>query len=117
MADLGIHKADLIHYLLDDVIESAMAVTETLDKRNPDRTPINVDDNAVCIFRTQKGVIGTMEVSWICYGCKHQKPILTSLGIKQSIHDPLHTKRRRTGPLPLSGVLHSKLYFSKSPSI
>jgi len=33
MADLGIHKADLIHYLLDDTIKSAMAVTGALDKK------------------------------------------------------------------------------------
>ena len=76
MADLGIHKADLIHYLLDDVIESAMAVTETLDKKNPDGTPIDVDDNAVCIFRTQNGVIGTMEVSWTCYGQEDKSTII-----------------------------------------
>ena len=72
----GYIKADLIHYLLDDVIESAMAVTETLDKKNPDGTPIDVDDNAVCIFRTQKGVIGTMEVSWTCYGQEDKSTII-----------------------------------------
>lgn len=76
MADLGIHKADLIHYLLDDVIESALAVTETLDKKYPDGNPIDVDDNAICIFRTQKGVIGTMEVSWTCYGQEDKSTIL-----------------------------------------
>lgn len=76
MADLGIHKADLIHYLLDDVIESAMSVTETLDKKNPDGTPIDVDDNAICIYRTQKGIIGTMEVSWTCYGQEDKSTVI-----------------------------------------
>lgn len=76
MADLGIHKADLIHYLLDDVIESAVAVTETLDKKNPDGTPIDVDDNAICIYRTRKGVIGTMEVSWTCYGQEDKSTVI-----------------------------------------
>lgn len=76
MADLGIHKADLIHYLLDDTIKSAMAVTGALDKKNPDGTPISVDDNAICIYRTEKGILGTMEVSWTCYGQEDKSTVL-----------------------------------------
>ena len=68
MADLGIHKTDLINFLLDDKIHSAMAVTGTLDKKNADGTPITVDDNAICIYETENGILGTMEVSWTCYG-------------------------------------------------
>lgn len=76
MADLGIHKADLIHYLLDDTIKSAMAVTGALDKKNPDGTPISVDDNAICIYRTEKGILGTMEVSWTCYGREDKSTVI-----------------------------------------
>ena len=76
MADLGIHKADLMNYLLDDTIVSAMAITGTLDKKNTDGTPITVDDNAICIYQTKKGAVGTMEVSWTCYGEEDKSTVL-----------------------------------------
>ena len=76
MADLGIHKTDLMNYLLDDTIVSAMAITGTLDKKNTDGTPITVDDNAICIYQTKKGAVGTMEVSWTCYGEEDKSTVL-----------------------------------------
>lgn len=68
MADLGIHKTDLIQYLLNDRIVETTAKVVTLDKRYEDGTLIGVDDNAVCIYRTRKGVLGTMTASWTLYG-------------------------------------------------
>ncbi len=67
MADLGVHKTDLIHYLLDDEIVEVYAQIHTLDKKYPDGTPISVDDNAYCVYETKKGTIGTMHVSWTFY--------------------------------------------------
>jgi len=59
MGDLGIHKIDLIRWLLDDEIVEVGAFVDTLHKQETD-----VDDNAVCILRTAGGVIGTMMASW-----------------------------------------------------
>jgi len=64
MADLGIHKTDLLHFLLDDEIVKVSATVKTLDKKYPDGTPISVDDNALCLYETAKGAVGTLHVSW-----------------------------------------------------
>lgn len=58
MGDLGVHKADLMRYLLGDFSEVG-AFIETNAKQNTD-----VDDNAVCILRTESGIIGTLTASW-----------------------------------------------------
>lgn len=68
MADLGVHKTDLIHYLLDDKIVETTAKVLTLDKKDSNGELIGVDDNAICIYRMASGVIGTMTASWTYYG-------------------------------------------------
>lgn len=68
MADLGIHKTDLIQYLLDDIITEVTAKVMTLDKRDADGNMIELEDNAICIFKMESGVFGTMAVSWTDYG-------------------------------------------------
>ena len=68
MADLGIHKTDLIHFLLGEPIVRVQAILSTVDKKYPDGTPISVDDNAFCLYTTKSGVTGAMHVSWTFYG-------------------------------------------------
>ncbi|RDW16887.1 Gfo/Idh/MocA family protein [Oceanobacillus chungangensis] len=58
LGDLGVHKSDLIRYLLGDIVEVG-AFVETNAKENTE-----VDDNAVCIVKTEDGVIGTLTASW-----------------------------------------------------
>jgi UDP-N-acetylglucosamine 3-dehydrogenase len=58
MGDLGVHKSDLLRYLLGEIVEVG-AFVETNAKKNTD-----VDDNAVCIVKTENGVIGTLTASW-----------------------------------------------------
>jgi UDP-N-acetylglucosamine 3-dehydrogenase len=58
LGDLGVHKADLVRYLLGEVTEIG-AFVETSAKENTD-----VDDNAVCVVKTENGVIGTLVASW-----------------------------------------------------
>jgi UDP-N-acetylglucosamine 3-dehydrogenase len=58
MGDLGVHTADLMRYLLGEFTEVG-AFIETNAKQNTD-----VDDNAVCILRTDNGIIGTLTASW-----------------------------------------------------
>lgn len=59
MGDLGVHKADLIRYLLGQEIEDVAAFIESSAKENS-----TVDDNAAFILRTEQGVIGTLAASW-----------------------------------------------------
>ncbi len=68
MADLGVHKTDLIVYLTGQKIVRTSAVLATLDKKFPDGTPITVDDNAICTYTLESGAIGTMTVGWTNYG-------------------------------------------------
>jgi predicted dehydrogenase len=68
LADLGIHKTDLIHYLLGEPIVKVSARIATLDKKYPDGAPIDVDDNAYCLYETAGGATGTLHVSWTFYG-------------------------------------------------
>lgn len=66
--DLGIHKIDLIRYLLDDEIEFVSSIEGTLDKKDENGNPVEVSDNMVCTFKTKKGVIGNAAFSWTYYG-------------------------------------------------
>jgi predicted dehydrogenase len=66
--DLGIHKVDLLHYLLDDEIEQVSAFQGALDKVNENGVPIEVCDNIVCSLKTKKGRLGTASFSWTYYG-------------------------------------------------
>lgn len=65
MGDLGIHKADLMRYLLGEEIVKVAAFFGTLD---PEKIaePINstVDDNALFILQMASGALGQLTVSW-----------------------------------------------------
>lgn len=76
MADLGIHKTDLIQYLLGQNVVKVKAVLTTLDKTDAAGELINVDDNAICIYTMEDGTIGTMTVSWTYYGEEDNSTIL-----------------------------------------
>lgn len=62
MGDLGVHKSDLIRYLLGDEVAEVAAFVSTLDKKDTD-----VDDNATCVLRMNSGAIGTLVGSWTYY--------------------------------------------------
>lgn len=70
MADLGIHKTDMIQYVLGSKIVKTQAVLTTLDKRDATGGLIGVDDNAICIYQMENGVIGTMTASWTYYAAE-----------------------------------------------
>ncbi|GGP07006.1 Gfo/Idh/MocA family protein [Oceanobacillus neutriphilus] len=59
MGDLGVHKADLARYVLQDEFVEVGAFVETSAKENTD-----VDDNATLILKSEKGTIGTLAASW-----------------------------------------------------
>lgn len=92
MADLGIHKTDLIRYLLGQDVVRATARLATLDKKGPDGQLIGVDDNAICIYEMSGGVIGTMTASWTYYGAEDNSTVLYGTkGIMRIYDDPAHS--------------------------
>ncbi len=76
MADLGIHKTDMIQYVLGTRIIKTQAVLTTLDKRDATGGLIGVDDNAICIYHMENGVIGTMTASWTYYSAEDNTTVI-----------------------------------------
>lgn len=76
MGDLGVHKADLIRWLIGEEIEEACAFVGTFQKCYPDGRKIDVDDNACCVLRSETGIIGTLVASWSYRGAGDNKTIL-----------------------------------------
>jgi predicted dehydrogenase len=92
LADLGIHKTDLLQYLLGEPIVSVKATFRTLDKKYPDGSPVDVDDNAFCIYRTRSGATGQMHVSWTFYGEEDNSTVLYGTkGILRCYADPAYS--------------------------
>jgi predicted dehydrogenase len=87
--DLGIHKIDLIHYLLDDEIDEVQAFHGTLDKVDERGELIEVCDNVVCALKTKKGRLGTASFSWTYYGSEdNSTTIYCQEGIIKIYQDP-----------------------------
>ncbi|MBP3950015.1 Gfo/Idh/MocA family protein [Bacillus suaedae] len=59
MGDLGVHKTDLLRYILGEDFVEVGAFVETSAKAKTD-----VDDTAVCILKSESGIIGTLAASW-----------------------------------------------------
>lgn len=76
MADLGVHKTDLIQYILGQKVIATTAKLSTLDKKDSFGKPITVDDNAMCIYEMSGGAIGTMTSSWTYYGQEDNSTII-----------------------------------------
>ncbi|WP_100011583.1 Gfo/Idh/MocA family protein [Lentibacillus sediminis] len=87
--DLGIHKIDLIHYLLDDEIEEVHSFHGALDKVDEQGKPIEVSDNVVAALKTSKGRLGTASFSWTYYGEEDNSTTLyCQEGIIKIYHHP-----------------------------
>lgn len=59
MGDLGVHKSDVIRYILGEEFTEVSAMVETNAKDDS-----TVDDNAVCLLKSESGIIGTLTASW-----------------------------------------------------
>ena len=89
MADLGIHKTDLIQYLTSQRVVRTTAHVTTLDKRYGNGELIGVDDNAFCIYEMSGGTVGTMTASWTYYGAEDNSTVLYGTqGIMRIYDDP-----------------------------
>jgi len=74
--DLGIHKADLMRWLLDQEFTEVGGMITTLDKRDPEGNLIALDDNAILTLKTDGGIIGSMILSWTNYGLEENYTVL-----------------------------------------
>lgn len=68
--DLGVHKVDLMRWLLGQEFETVGGTLATVDKRDSRGKLIGLDDNAILQLTTNKGVIGSVEISWTNYGAE-----------------------------------------------
>ncbi|MFT8318224.1 MAG: Gfo/Idh/MocA family oxidoreductase [Sporolactobacillus sp.] len=87
--DLGVHKLDLILYMLESTVANVSSRMTTLDKRNSDGNLINVDDNAISIYELKSGVLGTVTASWTYYGEEDNSTVLYGTkGLMKIYDDP-----------------------------
>lgn len=92
MADLGVHKTDLLQYLCDSRISKVTARTMTLDKTDSSGKLISVDDHAFCIYEMENGIAAVMIVSWSYYGMEDNSTVLYGTeGIMRIYDDPMHS--------------------------
>ncbi|HVO40534.1 MAG TPA: Gfo/Idh/MocA family oxidoreductase [Spirochaetia bacterium] len=96
-ADLGVHKADLIRFLLSDEIAEVASFAGTLDKKGPDGKPIGVCDNMVCVLKMRSGAMGTLAASWTYYGADDNSTVLhCEKGVMEMYGDPVYQLRVST---------------------
>jgi Predicted dehydrogenases and related proteins len=92
MADLGIHKTDVIQYIIGQKIVETQARLVTIDKRDAKGELVGVDDNAICIFQMENGAFGTMTASWTYYGEEDNTTIIYGTkGILRLYDDPKYS--------------------------
>lgn len=87
MGDLGVHKTDLLRFLLGEEFVEVGAFVEQSAKENS-----TVDDQAVCILKSESGIIGTLAASW-AYNAKEDNStvIYCEKGVLRLEDDPDHS--------------------------
>lgn len=88
LGDLAIHKFDLLRWMLEDNFIEAVAFTDTLSKTYPNGAPINVEDNAFCQIRTQRGAVGSVITSWSYQKENNSTTIYCEKGVLEIFVDP-----------------------------
>ncbi len=68
--DLGVHKVDLMRWLLGQEFATVGGTLATVDKRDARGRLIGLDDNAILQLTTARGVVGSVEISWTNYGAE-----------------------------------------------
>lgn len=67
LGDLGVHKIDLLRWMLDEEFTEVAAMLATRDKRRGLHR-IDLEDSAMLTVRTASRILGTIDVSWTNYG-------------------------------------------------
>lgn len=68
VTDLGIHKCDVISYVIGEPFTRVAAIAGTRDKRDAEGNFVDVYDNAACVLETSSGIMGTLNLSYSNYG-------------------------------------------------
>lgn len=68
MAELGVHRIDLMRYLLRTEAKRVFCTLPQLDADKPDAAIVSGEDNAMAIVEYENGVYGTMGFSRTSYG-------------------------------------------------
>lgn len=71
MADLGVHKADLVRFLTGKEVAEISAFHERIEKKNSD-----VEDNFVSCLKFTDGTLGTLAASWTVKGASAEYTFL-----------------------------------------
>lgn len=86
LGDLGVHKADLVRYLLGEVAEVGAFV------KSGAKGDADVDDNAVCVLKMEDGTIGTLTASWsYVVGGDNSTVIYTENAVVRLEDDPAYS--------------------------
>ena len=87
LADLGVHKLDMMRWFLDDDFVQAAALSGTLQKKKCD-----VDDTAFAVLRTRQGILGQMFAGWIhTTSCDNSTILYCQKGVLRLEADPKFT--------------------------
>jgi UDP-N-acetylglucosamine 3-dehydrogenase len=87
MGDLGVHKTDLLRYILGEEFAEVGSFIETSSKEKAD-----VDDTAVCVLKTVNGIIGTLAASWSYVSKEDNSTIIYGeKAILRLEDDPVHS--------------------------
>lgn len=86
MGDLGVHKTDLMRFILGEEFVEVGAFVESGAKGDSD-----VDDQAVCILKTESGIIGTLAASWVYKKEDNATIIYAEKGVIRLEDDPDHS--------------------------
>jgi UDP-N-acetylglucosamine 3-dehydrogenase len=87
MGDLGVHKTDLLRYILGEEFAEVGSFIETSSKEKAD-----VDDTAVCVLKTENGIIGTLAASWSYVSKEDNSTIIYGeKAILRLEDDPVHS--------------------------
>ena len=89
LGDLAVHKLDLVRWILDDEYVEAVAFLDTLTKKYPDGRLIDVEDNALCLLKTQKGALGNVIASWTYLKEDNSTKIYCEGGVIEIYGDPV----------------------------
>lgn len=86
LADLGVHKIDLMRWLLEDDFVEATGMMATLAK------PADVEDTAFAVLRTRSGILGEMFAGWdMNPGSDNSTVLFCQKGILRLEQDPVYT--------------------------
>lgn len=87
LGDLGVHKIDLVRWLLDDEMVQACAMADNINK-----PACQVDDTAMAVFRTARGAMGQLFSGW-SYRCGENNAtrIYCERGVIRIFEDPQYS--------------------------